>query len=190
LNAALSSVVPALSTAHAGINTWPAVRLGPLDGSDRITRSLVSFKAVNHRDRNFTSAKLERCMKDIEASLGRYLAAMDTADRHEPTVAKATTEWLQDKIAALKEQMRILKEVEVQLNDAPDKKVSLTDPPPARGQSARQHRLDDTSPCKTRLQICPLQRVNFTHQRRKANLKHRTAEPSIAAPQSAAAWFT
>jgi hypothetical protein len=69
-------------------------------------------------------------MKDIEASLGRYLAAMDTADRHEPTVAKATTEWLQDKIAALKEQMRILKEVEVQLNDAPDKKVSLTDPPP------------------------------------------------------------
>jgi transposase len=78
------------------------------------------FKAVNHRDRNFTSAKLERRMKDIEASIGRYLAAMDTADRHEPTVAKAKTDRLQDKIAALKEQMRILRDVEVQLNDAPD----------------------------------------------------------------------
>ena len=31
------------------------------------------FKAVNHRDRNFTSAKLERRMRDIEASIARYL---------------------------------------------------------------------------------------------------------------------
>jgi hypothetical protein len=42
------------------------------------------FKAVNHRDRNFTSAKLERRMKDIEASISRYLVQMDTADRQEP----------------------------------------------------------------------------------------------------------
>ena len=34
----------------------------------------------------------------------------------------------QDKIAALKEQMRSLKEIEVQLNAAPDGRVSLTDP--------------------------------------------------------------
>src|SRR5471032_2071094 len=39
------------------------------------------FKAVNHRDRNFTSAKLERRMRDIEASISRYLVQMDTADR-------------------------------------------------------------------------------------------------------------
>src|SRR5580698_6372798 len=31
------------------------------------------FKAVNHRDRNFTSAKLERRMRDIESSIARYL---------------------------------------------------------------------------------------------------------------------
>src|SRR6202030_2713041 len=30
------------------------------------------FKAVNHRDRNFTGAKLERRMRDIEASISRY----------------------------------------------------------------------------------------------------------------------
>src|ERR1700675_3563158 len=86
------------------------------------------FKAVNHRDPNFTSAKMESRMCEIEASIGRYLVAMDTADRQEPTIAKVKTEWLQDKIAALKEQMLILKEIEVQLDAAPDKQVSLTDP--------------------------------------------------------------
>ncbi|MPW24014.1 IS1182 family transposase, partial [Paraburkholderia sp. CNPSo 3157] len=86
------------------------------------------FKAVNHRDRNFTSAKLERRMRDIESSIARYLEAMDTADRQEPAIAKARTERLQDKIAALKEQMRSLKEIEVKLKEAPDGQISLTDP--------------------------------------------------------------
>jgi transposase len=86
------------------------------------------FKAVNHRDRNFTSAKLERRMRDIESSIARYLEAMGTADRQEPAIAKARTERLQGKIAALKEQMRSLKEIEVELNAAPDGQVSLTDP--------------------------------------------------------------
>ena len=34
------------------------------------------FKAVNHRDRDFTSAKLERRMRDIEASISRHLARL------------------------------------------------------------------------------------------------------------------
>jgi transposase len=88
------------------------------------------FKAVNHRDRNFTRFKLERRMKDIEASIQRYLTALDldTADRQEPTIAKAKTERLQDKIAALKEQMKALKDIEVELNKTSDKQISLTDP--------------------------------------------------------------
>jgi hypothetical protein len=86
------------------------------------------FKAVNHRDRNFTNAKLERRMRDIESSIARYLQAMDTADRQEPAIAKARTERLQDKIAALKDQMQRLKEIEVQLKAAPDGQISLTDP--------------------------------------------------------------
>src|SRR5450830_186769 len=39
------------------------------------------FKAVNNRDRNFTSAKLQRRMEEITASIGRYLSALDTAAR-------------------------------------------------------------------------------------------------------------
>ena len=86
------------------------------------------FKAVNNRDRNFTSAKLQRRMEEIESSINRYLTELDTADRQEPTVAKAKSERLQDKIVALKEQMKALKEIEVQLNETPDKQISLTDP--------------------------------------------------------------
>ena len=86
------------------------------------------FKAVNNRDRNFTSAKLERRMQEIESSINRYLTELDTADRQEPAVAKVRGERLQDKIAALKEQMKALKEIEVRLNEAPDKQISLTDP--------------------------------------------------------------
>jgi transposase len=86
------------------------------------------FKAVNNRDRNFTSAKLQRRMEEIESSINRYLAALDTADRKEPAVAHVRSERLQDKIAALKAQMKALKEIEVQLNETPDKQISLTDP--------------------------------------------------------------
>lgn len=86
------------------------------------------FKAVNNRDRNFTSAKLQRRMEEIESSINRYLTALDTADRQEPTTAKAKTERLQDKIASLKEQMKALKDIEVELNKTPDKQISLTDP--------------------------------------------------------------
>jgi transposase len=86
------------------------------------------FKAVNNRDRNFTSAKLQRRMEEIESSINRYLTALDTADRQEPAVAKAKSERLQDKIAALKEQMKALKDIEVELNKTPDKQISLTDP--------------------------------------------------------------
>lgn len=86
------------------------------------------FKAVNNRDRNYTSAKLERRMAEIESSISRYLAGLDTADRQEPAVAHAKTERLHDKIAALKAQMKELKEMKVRLTAAPDKQISLTDP--------------------------------------------------------------
>jgi len=64
------------------------------------------FRAVNNRDRNFTSAKLQRRMEEIESSINRYLVDLDTADRQEPAIAKLRTERLEHKIAALKEQMR------------------------------------------------------------------------------------
>lgn len=86
------------------------------------------FKAVNNRDRNFTTAKIERRRQQIEESIARYLAALDTADRAEPEIAEAKTVRLNDKIALLKQQMEQLREIEAKLQEAPDKQVSLTDP--------------------------------------------------------------
>ncbi|CAB1368191.1 IS1182 family transposase [Denitratisoma oestradiolicum] len=86
------------------------------------------FKAVNNRDRNFTAAKLQRRMQEIEASIERYLVEMDTADRQEPAIAEAKTARLKDKIVALKEQMKKLKAIEAELKEAPDQQLSLTDP--------------------------------------------------------------
>lgn len=86
------------------------------------------FKAVNNHDRNFTAAKLQYRMKTIEDSINRYLKDLDTADRHEPQLAALKTERLQGNIAALKAQMQKLKEIEVQLQAAPDKQISQIDP--------------------------------------------------------------
>lgn len=86
------------------------------------------FKAVNNRDRNFTSAKLKRRMEEIETSISRYLAALDVADRQIPSASAPDTASLEDKIAKLKAQMKELQGVEAQLNESPDKQVSLTDP--------------------------------------------------------------
>jgi transposase len=47
------------------------------------------FKAVNNRDKNFTRAKMERRLAQIEESVARYLSQLDTADRQEPSEALA-----------------------------------------------------------------------------------------------------
>jgi transposase len=97
------------------------------------TQSLVAidgskFKAVNNRDKNFTDAKMKRRMAQVNESIERYLRAMDTADRAEPEVAELKKGRLQDKIAALKQQMEKLKEIDAQMRACPEKQVSLTDP--------------------------------------------------------------
>jgi len=86
------------------------------------------FKAVNNRDKNFTRAKMKRRLEQIEQSLERYFDQLESADRHESAVAEAKTARLDDKIAALKKEMQRLKELEVQMLQAPDQQISLTDP--------------------------------------------------------------
>jgi len=87
------------------------------------------FKAVNNRDKNFTRAKMERRMAQIEESVARYLQQLDTADRQEPSEAlKTRTSRLKEKIAVLKEQMQRLEILKVQMLATPDQQISLTDP--------------------------------------------------------------
>jgi transposase len=86
------------------------------------------FKAVNNRDKNFTMAKVGKRMEQVDASIARYLAALDRADRDENDVAEVKSVRLKEKIAGLRRQMQSLKEMEQTVQDAPDQQVSLTDP--------------------------------------------------------------
>lgn len=100
---------------------------------DLFTEALVAidgskFKAVNNRDKNFTAAKMQRRLEQIDASIQRYLSQLDTADRQEPTVAEPKRMRLQDKIARLRQEMKRLQALEVERLAAPDQQISLTDP--------------------------------------------------------------
>ena len=87
------------------------------------------FKAVNNRDRNFTRAKMERRMAQIEESVARYLQQLDSADRQEPSEAlKTKTSGLKEKIEKLKQEMRRLAVLKAQMLATPDQQISLTDP--------------------------------------------------------------
>jgi len=97
------------------------------------TRAVVAidgskFKAINNRDKNFTVAKVAKRIEQVEASIARYLAALDRADRQDNDVAEARTSRLKEKIKGLRCQMQSLKEMGQQVEAAPDQQISLTDP--------------------------------------------------------------
>ena len=97
------------------------------------TRAVVAidgskFKAVNTRDKNFTVTKVAKRVEQVEASIARYLAALDRADRQDDDVAETKTARLKEKIEGLRRQMQSLREMGKQVEAAPDKQVSLTDP--------------------------------------------------------------
>jgi len=86
------------------------------------------FKAVNNRDKNFTERKLQARMEQLEESVGRYLAELDRADREPAAVSEGRVSRLNEKITGLKAQMRRLNQGGEQMQAAPDRQVSLTDP--------------------------------------------------------------
>src|ERR1700726_1818870 len=87
------------------------------------------FKAVNNRDKNFTRAKMEGRLAQIEASVARYLSQLDTADLQEPSEALAAkTAHLKEKLAKLATEIQRLKAIEKEMLPSPDQQISLTDP--------------------------------------------------------------
>jgi transposase len=87
------------------------------------------FKAVNNRDKNFTSAKVERRRKQLEESVSRYLSQLDTADLQEPSETLALKKVrIKEKLENLKSEMDKLAAIEKQMLASPDQQISLTDP--------------------------------------------------------------
>jgi transposase len=95
------------------------------------------FKAVNNRDNNFTRAKMERRLAQIEESVARYLHQLDSADRQEQSLARETkTTRLKEKIAKLREEMQRLHGLKARMLSAPDQQISLPILMPARWRRA------------------------------------------------------
>ncbi len=86
------------------------------------------FKAVNNRDKNFSSRKIEVRMQQLEHSISRYLAELDRADRDPSIVLPERVARLKERVAKIKEQMRGLGEIEQQLQASQERQLSLTDP--------------------------------------------------------------
>jgi transposase len=86
------------------------------------------FKAVNHRDRNFTSGKMKTRMALIEQSIAEYLTQLDRMDRKETPNAPRQAARLKERITTLKHEMRRLRGLKSRMEAAPDGQVSLIDP--------------------------------------------------------------
>jgi transposase len=113
------------------------------------TRSVAAvdgskFKAVNNRDKNFTVAKVAKRIEQVDASIARYLAALDHADRQHDGVSEARTARIKEKIEGLRRQMQSLQAMERQVEEAPDKQVSPIPTPGRWRRAARARALSAT----------------------------------------------
>src|ERR1700742_1119149 len=80
------------------------------------------------RDRNFTQAKMQRRLAQIDESIARYLSQLDSADRQGEAVPEAKVNRLNEKIAALRQEIQRLNGLNTLMMQTEDKQISLTDP--------------------------------------------------------------
>jgi len=107
-----------------------------LFGGELVAIDGTFLKAVNHPSRNFTKAKVEQMLKEIDERTERYLETLEQADAEapaqslgdtgEPEQAKAVR--LREQIAQLEQQRREHAEILTRLAAEPGTQLSLTDP--------------------------------------------------------------
>jgi transposase len=103
-------------------------RIGVLKG-DCVAIDGSKFKAVNNRDRNFTSGKIASRIAHLEASVERYIDEMVRLDRREEGEVRAEkVANLGRRYARIRNEIQRLQSMERALEEAPDGQISLTDP--------------------------------------------------------------
>jgi transposase len=101
--------------------------LGLLD-SDIVAVDGSKFKAVNSNNKSFTQSTIKLRIKDVEKSIDRYLKELGRADQEAPATSAVKIDRITEKLDSLKERMTHLNAINAQLQQSPDKQVSLTDP--------------------------------------------------------------
>src|SRR5215217_7480634 len=95
----------------------------------RALRSTAASSRPSTRgDRNFTQAKMQRKLAQIDESIARYLSQLDSADRQGEAVPEAKITRLNEKIATLREEIQRLNGLNTLMMQTEDNQISLTDP--------------------------------------------------------------
>ena len=71
---------------------------------------------------------MKRRLERIDESIARYIAQLETADRHGDAVPEAKVARFKDKIVKLKEEIARLNAINAEMMKSEDKQISLTDP--------------------------------------------------------------
>jgi transposase len=98
-----------------------------LFGGELLAIDGSKFGAVNARDQNFNTAKLQDLIERADARLAEYFQQLDAGDAAQPDTAALSKTELAAKIAALQEKQDWHKELLDQL-DVEQKQISVTDP--------------------------------------------------------------
>jgi transposase len=99
-----------------------------LFGAELLAIDGSKFKAVNSKHQNFTKAKLEKALKDIDEKVAQYLRDLDAADREESSVHQPTRAELQKKIESLQERQKRYRGFVEEITASGETQLSLTDP--------------------------------------------------------------
>jgi transposase len=103
-------------------------RIGMLKG-DCVAIDGSKFKAVNNRDRNFTTGKIVSRLAHLEADVESYINEMVRLDRQEEGEARAgKVLHLARRYGRIRQEIARLKAMDEALADAPGGQISLTDP--------------------------------------------------------------
>ena len=92
------------------------------------------FKAVNHREKNFTKGRLAKRIAAIESTIDRYLKELNRADREQEVIGvpvpAAKVARLARGIETLKAKLGRLSAIEARMLASGETQISLTDPDP------------------------------------------------------------
>ena len=99
-----------------------------LFGGELVAIDGSKFKAVNSTDRNFSRAKLEKKLQEIDEKIEGYLQEMDRADQEEEDPPGVSVEGLKDTIEKLTARKGRYEEWLRELERSGESQISLTDP--------------------------------------------------------------
>ena len=99
-----------------------------LFGGELVAIDGSKFPAVNGKKRNFTAAKLERLIEEIDAKIEVYLKQFDSWDQEEAQILMPSVEAMKEKLQLWRERKQCYQDYQQQLNESGEKQISLTDP--------------------------------------------------------------